>query len=133
MYGDSELVVNQIRCLNAAKNDILKSYRHRVWDLLENFDAFNILVVPRKENQHADRLATVGAQYDIVNSVSAHTDQHHIRIITRPSVPDNDVSWQVFDNDEQILYFLMEENVFANSNQQRYKDQYGDQVIQLKK
>ena len=35
VYGDSELVVNQIRCLNAAKNDILKSYRHCVWDYLK--------------------------------------------------------------------------------------------------
>ena len=50
VFGDSELVVNQVRGLNAVKNDILKSYRHRVWDLLENFDAFNILVVPRNKN-----------------------------------------------------------------------------------
>ena len=49
MFGDSELVVNQVTGLNAIKNDILKSYRHRVWDLLENFDAFNILVLPRNK------------------------------------------------------------------------------------
>ena len=61
VFGDSELVVNQIRDLNAIKNDILKSYRHCVWDLLENFDAFNILVVPRNKNQHADRLAAMEA------------------------------------------------------------------------
>lgn len=132
MHGDSELVVNQVRGLNAVKNDVLKSYRHRVWDLLEDFDAFNILAIPRHRNQHADRLATVGAQYDIPNSINAVCDQQYIKIIIRPSVLDNNMNWQVFKDDEQILQFLFEEDVFASSNQQRYKEQYGDQVLQLK-
>ena len=42
VYGDSELVVNQVRNQNVTKNDFLKSYKLRVWDLLEGFDVFNI-------------------------------------------------------------------------------------------
>ena len=100
-----------------------------MWDLLENFDACNILVVYRSKNQHADILASVGAQYDIVNSINAQSNHQHIKIITRPSIPDNNVNREVFESDEQILQFLFEDDIFANSNQKRYKDQYGDQVL----
>lgn len=44
---DSELIVHQIRGLNVAKNDTLKSYRNRVWNMLEDFDAFNLVSIPR--------------------------------------------------------------------------------------
>ena len=54
VYGDSELVVNQVRNQNITKNGFLGSYKHRVWDFLEGFNAFNIQSIPRKENRHAD-------------------------------------------------------------------------------
>ena len=50
VYGDSELVVSQVRGISATKNDALKAYKHRVWDTIEEFDAFNIVAVPRKLN-----------------------------------------------------------------------------------
>lgn len=52
------------------KIDTLKNYKHRVWDEIENFDAFNLIVVPRKLNQHADRLASIGALFDIAGNIS---------------------------------------------------------------
>lgn len=42
VFRDSELVVNKIRNQNVTKNNLLKSYKHRVWDLLEGFQAFDI-------------------------------------------------------------------------------------------
>ncbi|KAH9331312.1 hypothetical protein KI387_003420, partial [Taxus chinensis] len=30
-------------------------------------------------------------------------------VIVRPAVPDNNISWQVFENDQQIVNFLQEE------------------------
>lgn len=53
-------------------------------------------------------------------------------MIVTPSIPDNNGDWQVFDNDEQILQFLFEEDVFSRHNQDRLSQNYGDQVIQLK-
>lgn len=38
----------------------------------------------------------------------------------------------MFDSDEQILNFLLEEDVFSASNQHKLEQQYGDQIIQLK-
>lgn len=46
VYGDSELIVNQVRGLSVAKNDALKSYRNRVWNIIEEFNAFNLIYVP---------------------------------------------------------------------------------------
>ena len=42
VYGDSELVVNQVRNQNTTKNGLLKSYKHRVWDFRKGFNVFNI-------------------------------------------------------------------------------------------
>lgn len=74
-YGDSELVINQVRGLYTTKNDLLKSYKHRVWDLIEYFQAFNLLSIPRNLNKHVDRLATIGAQCNIPsdsNNINKH-------------------------------------------------------------
>lgn len=45
--GDRELVVNQIYGTNLTKSDTLKMYKHRVWDLIEGFCAFNLVAIPR--------------------------------------------------------------------------------------
>ncbi|KAH9308371.1 hypothetical protein KI387_036282, partial [Taxus chinensis] len=50
-------------------NDLLKCYKNRVWDLIEDFEGFGIKFIPRKENQAADRLAAVGAAFDVVESI----------------------------------------------------------------
>ena len=47
------------------------------------------------------------------------------------SIPDNNVNWQVFDSDEQILNFLLEEDMHLTFNQHTVREQYGDQIIQL--
>jgi len=55
--GDLELVVKQIREKAVAKNVRMRSYRHRIWDLIDDFEAFNIEVVPRTQNSEVDRMA----------------------------------------------------------------------------
>jgi ribonuclease HI len=43
VFGDAELIVQQIRNTYQAKNPQLRSYRNEVWDLIDNFFlAFNI-------------------------------------------------------------------------------------------
>ncbi|KAH9289424.1 hypothetical protein KI387_033541, partial [Taxus chinensis] len=67
--GDSELIVKQVKEQHAVKNDILKCYKNRVWDLIEDFEGFGIKSIPKKDNQATDRLAAVGAAFDIVESI----------------------------------------------------------------
>ncbi len=52
VYGDSKLVVNQVRNQNITKNGFLKSYKHRVWDFLEGFNAFNIQSINNTPRHH---------------------------------------------------------------------------------
>ena len=81
------------------KNFLLKSYKSRVCDLLEDFQSYDIQSIPRVENKHANRLATIGSQYDISKHVEDDKEKH-IRVVVRPFVPDNCANWQVFDSYE---------------------------------
>lgn len=47
----------------------------------------------------ADKLAAMGEEYDIPKGVS-DPDSQHVKVLVRPSIPNNQVSWQVFENDE---------------------------------
>ncbi|KAH9292540.1 hypothetical protein KI387_042274, partial [Taxus chinensis] len=80
-----------------------------------------------KKNEVADRLAVVGATFDVVDNIRRGKTHPHIHVIVRPVVLDNNTSWQVFENDQQIVNFLQEEAEFSARNQDRLEQQYGDQ------
>ncbi|KAH9323292.1 hypothetical protein KI387_017931, partial [Taxus chinensis] len=131
VFGDSELIINQVRGQHVTKNDPLRNYKNRVWDLIEDFEAFYIVSIPRKKNEAANRLTVVGATFDVVDNITRERTQPHMHVIVRPAVPDNNTRWQVFENDQQIINFLQEEAEFSTRNQDRLEQQYGDQVVQL--
>ncbi|KAH9310961.1 hypothetical protein KI387_025996, partial [Taxus chinensis] len=83
------------------------------------FEAFSIISIPRKKNEAADRLAAIGAAFDVVESIKSEKTQPHIKVVVRPAVPDNNTSWQVFENDQQIVNFLQEEAEFSTRNQDK--------------
>ena len=58
VYGDSEIIVKQVRNKIHCISPHLKAYQNEVWDLLTNFDAFNIFSIPRVKNDVVDLLAT---------------------------------------------------------------------------
>ena len=58
VFGDSELVVSQVKDKYKVKQIRLKQYKNEVCELIERyFLAFNLSFVPRAENQLADSLA----------------------------------------------------------------------------
>ncbi|KAH9297749.1 hypothetical protein KI387_029431, partial [Taxus chinensis] len=65
-----------------------------VWDLVEDFEAFNIVSIPRKKNEAADRLTAVGATFDVVDNIGREKTQPHIHVIVMPAILDNNTSWQ---------------------------------------
>ena len=77
------------------------------------FDAFNIIYVPRSQNQEADLLANVTSK--LIPSKKLTPDFFSVELIFRPSIPDNIFNWCVFDNDVQVLNFLMNEDTFKDS------------------
>ncbi|KAH9315536.1 hypothetical protein KI387_024163, partial [Taxus chinensis] len=117
VFEDSEIIINQVRGQHVTKNELLKNYKNRVWDLIEEFKAFNIVSIPTKKNEAADRLTTVRATFDVVDNIKREKMQPHVHVIVRLAVPDNNTSWQVFENDQQIVNFLQEEVEFSTRNQ----------------
>src|SRR3954463_5795954 len=56
-YGDSELVVNQLRGEYEVRSDDLIPYFNSALQMAEQFEGFYIGHVPRRDNTHADALA----------------------------------------------------------------------------
>ena len=100
VYGDSELVVQQVRNNYQVKQDLLKVYRNEVWDMVENyFVAFNITYIPRDHNQTGDSLALATTHFRIPKSTQL---KYPIEVRYRPSVPNNIKQWRVFEDDFEI-------------------------------
>ncbi|KAH9297495.1 hypothetical protein KI387_029177, partial [Taxus chinensis] len=78
--------------INVVKNDLLKNYKNRVRDLMEDLKDFSIVSIPRKENEATNRLASVGAAFDVVDNIKKDKKQPHIHVVVRLVVPDNNTS-----------------------------------------
>jgi ribonuclease HI len=64
VFGDSELVVQQVRSIYQTKHPRMRAYKNMIWDLIDNFFLdFNITVVPRDLNQQADSLAIAASTF----------------------------------------------------------------------
>ena len=104
VFSDSELIVKQVRNLYQTKHPRLRSYRNKVWDTIEkSFLGFNITAIPRDENIHVDSLVVSASSFKIPQPVSL---EYKIQVQCRPSILDNLKHWQIFEDDEQLKFFL---------------------------
>ena len=79
---------------NSLSVTTFKRIPNEVWELITNFNAFNINSIPRLQNAATDLLATYAARLvPTINKCS-------IELIFRPSVPDNVTNLRVFDDDQ---------------------------------
>ena len=106
VYGDSEIIVKQVQNKIHCISPHLKAYQNEVWDLLTKFDAFNITSFPRLKNAATDLLATSAARLVPTNNRCS------IELLFMPSILDNITNLRVFDDDQQILEFLMNDDTF---------------------
>ena len=60
-YGDSKLIVNQVRGEHEIRHEDLVPYFNATVSLDERFKNFYINRVPRQQNAHADALASLAA------------------------------------------------------------------------
>ena len=109
MYGDSEIIVKQIRNKIHCISPHLKAYQNEVWDLLTNFHPFNISSISRVKNAAVDLSATSAARFVPMNNRCS------IELLFRPSVPDNITNLRVFDDDQQILECSLNEDTFKGA------------------
>jgi ribonuclease HI len=112
VFGDSELIIHQIKNTYQTKQQRLKQYRNEVWDYVDNlFSAFNITFVHRNLNQHADSLALAASNFKTPMFPNL---KFEVEVRNRPSILDNIKHWQVFKDDEEIQRFLKTIEEFSN-------------------
>ena len=109
VYGDSEIVVKQIQNKIHCISLHLKAYQNQVWDLLINFHAFNIFSIPRAKNVAADLLATSAARLVRTNNRCS------FELLSKTFVPDNITNMRVFDDDQQKLECLTNNDTFKGA------------------
>jgi ribonuclease HI len=111
VFGDAELIIQQVRNAYRAKHPRLRSYKNEVWDLIENFfSAFNISFIPREKNALADSLAVSAILFRIPLLPKRKYD---VEIKYRPAVPGNVRHWKVFEDDLEINNFLQAVDEFS--------------------
>lgn len=75
-------------------------------------------------------MATIRSQFD--PALALLENKNSVWVIVRPSIPYNDIHWQVFEGDEHIAMFIYKFGEFADQLQRKVFEAYDDQVIQLK-
>jgi ribonuclease HI len=111
VFGDAELIIQHVRNAYQAKHPWLKSYKNKVWDLIDHFfSAFNISFIPREENTLDDSLVVLANLFKIHLSPKI---KYEVEIRYRPSVPDNIKHWKVFKDDLEIEKFLHSVDEFS--------------------
>jgi hypothetical protein len=130
--GDSDLVIFQVKNKYVCKSERLRRYRNAIWNVIEFFDAMDLIAIPRDQNSLAENLVVAGST--LPPSEDLMKGEGKLEIIFRPSIPDNIDHWQVFKDDEQVLRFIHNVNEFSNFNVS-YKEEgkeYVRRIIQLK-
>ena len=112
VFGDSEIIVKQVRNTIHCLSNHLKHYQSLVQDLTAHFTAFNISSIPRLHNANADLLANVASR--LIPSEDFSPDRFSIELIFKPSIPDNITNWRVFNDDPDIVSFLTSEGSYSN-------------------
>jgi ribonuclease HI len=99
MFGDSNLIVQQIRRDSQCLDVVLNSYRDKCLDINKLFDTFSIKHIPREENSRANRLALQASGYVVsqgvfwVASVSLVEHRYALRSKRKLIQEDSDRLW----------------------------------------
>jgi hypothetical protein len=113
VHGDSELIINQVKCIYRSKHPRLRAYRNLVLDILEEFSEYNMSMIPRGKNQIAYAMATSALVFKIPIFPNR---KYGIKVKHMPAVPHNIKYWQVFEDEKQVERFLQMSDEFTNVN-----------------
>ena len=72
--------------------------------LIDNFEAFSVIFVPRMKNTLVDAVATTASILSPLEDYEA--SRFAVELLYKPLVPNNIYNLKVFEGDEQIVYFL---------------------------
>ena len=103
MFGDVDLIIQQVNKSFQAKHVRLKAYRDEVLKAIHDFADFKIAYVPRAMNELVDSLAMSTCAFI---PPLPHKLTYEIQVKYRPSLPDNVKFWKVFEDDAELTRFL---------------------------
>ena len=63
VFGDADLIIQQVNNTFQAKHQRLKAYKDEVWKIRDSFSDFNISYIPRTMNQLADSRAVSASMF----------------------------------------------------------------------
>lgn len=86
VFGDADLIIQQVNKTFQAKHPRLKAHRDEVWRLKDSFDNFCISYIPRAKNQLVYSLAVFASMFIPPMPPRVVYD---IQMKYRPSLPDN--------------------------------------------
>jgi hypothetical protein len=90
----------------------MKGYRNAIWNLISEFDVIDLIAIPREQHSKADELAVVASTLQLPDSLI--DENISVEVIFRPSVPDSMNHCQVFDDDKQMVKFLLHIHEFSD-------------------
>jgi ribonuclease HI len=99
VFGDSNLIVQQVRGDRQYLDWVFNSYRDKCLDIIKLFDTFSIKHTPREENSRANRLAQQASGYVVsqgvfwVASVSLVEHRYALRSKGKLILEDSDWLW----------------------------------------
>jgi len=91
VFGDSQIIVDQVRKRIHYNSPHLVRYQHEVWNLIDSFDSFNITYIPQGKNQDVDMMAGMVAK--LLPNFRLNKNKCYVELIFRPFVLDNISNW----------------------------------------
>jgi hypothetical protein len=129
--GDSNLIVSQVLMKFSTKNEKLKKYRGLDQSLSKSFKIVSIEAIPREENHVVDALAVSTSTPQPCDG-PLH-DLCKMKVLFRPSIPNNLDHSQVFEDDDQIIRFMENNKEFTDSQIKFLADSMHLEVMNLQK
>ena len=63
VFGDADLIIQQVNKNFQEKHPRLKAYRGEVWKFMSSFNSFSVSYIPRMKNQLADSLVVSASMF----------------------------------------------------------------------
>ena len=103
IFGDADLIIQQVNNTFQANNVTLKAYIDEVWKLKDSFMFFELSYVPRAMNHLVDSLVVFASIFipPLPPKLS-----YEIQVKYRSSLPYNVKFWKFFENDDELSKFF---------------------------
>jgi hypothetical protein len=112
VFGDSNLIMQQIRGDRQCLHGVLNSYRDKCLDIIKLFGMFSIKHIPQEKNSQTNRLAQQASGYVVsqgvfwVAPISLVEHRYALRSKGKPILEDSDRLWDkerlILDNAKQL-------------------------------